>query len=49
MNLIAAFGYVIGVLLFAYFIRKKRQSLMQTKTDKMMSHRKKKEEDQPHD
>ena len=39
MKLIAALGYVVGILIFAYFFRRKRKSLIRSRMDKMKSKR----------
>jgi len=49
MNEIAALGYVLGILIFAYIIRKKRKSLIQDRMDKMKSKKHNLEEEKQHD
>ena len=49
MNEIAALGYVLGILIFAYIIRKKRKSMVQDRIEKLKTEQSELKEDKQHD
>ncbi|MCF7809317.1 MAG: hypothetical protein K9N38_12450 [Candidatus Marinimicrobia bacterium] len=49
MNLIAALGYVLGVLIFAYIIRRKRGTMINDRVNKLMTKQRKLEKEKQND
>lgn len=49
VNLIAALGYVLGVLIFAYIIRRKRGTMINDRVNKLMTKQRKLEKEKQND